>query len=84
MSADGPSAEPTGDAVPVQDWIPHPVSDSADYLDGEPPLYGDSLTGEAKADFDAAIAAREGEKPTPSPKPKPQRRSRRKKKPPPQ
>jgi predicted ABC-type ATPase len=25
--------------VPVQDWIPHPVSDSSDYLDRQPPAY---------------------------------------------
>jgi hypothetical protein len=25
--------------VPVQDWIPHPVSDSSDYLDRPAPQY---------------------------------------------
>lgn len=35
-------------------WIPHPASDHGD-LDIEEPLYGDSLTGEAKAEFDAAV-----------------------------
>jgi hypothetical protein len=35
--------EPASDAgtVPVEQWTPHPISDSADYLDREPPTYAE-------------------------------------------
>jgi predicted ABC-type ATPase len=38
--------KPASDEVATEDWIQHPVSDSADYLDGEPPSY----EGEGDAD----------------------------------
>lgn len=51
---DTPPDEPTTDApehgefahdpeeeIPVERWIPTPVSDSSDYLDREPPIYLD-------------------------------------------
>lgn len=53
QAADG---EPT---VPVEEWIPHPVSDSAEYLDGAGPSYGDKLTGAEADEFTAAVAERE-------------------------
>lgn len=63
-------ADETGTGKPVEEWIQHPVSDSADYLDRPAPIYGDSLSGEAKKEYDAAIAAR-----TPAPKAPPKKRS---------
>lgn len=59
-SQDKPQPQPDeGEVVPVEDWIPHPVSDSAEYLSRPDPVYGDGLTGDAKAEFDAALAERE-------------------------
>lgn len=33
------AADADAGTVPTEDWIPHPVSDSSDYLDREPPQY---------------------------------------------
>lgn len=40
--------------VPVEHWIQHPVSDSSDYLDREPPAYLDDPTEEATDGADSA------------------------------
>lgn len=39
MDDDTPVAQPEPDPVPTRDWIPHPVSDSAEYLDRPAPRY---------------------------------------------
>jgi hypothetical protein len=43
---------------PVVQGIPHPVSDSADYLDREAPAYVGDLTDAERAEYDAAMAAK--------------------------
>jgi len=67
------SADETRSTIPPEKWIPHPVSDHAD-LDRPDPAYGDGLSGDAKKEYDAAVAARTST----TEKPK-RRRSRRKK-----
>lgn len=37
-------AQDEGPGVPVEDWVPTPVADSADYLDREPPVYQEEET----------------------------------------
>lgn len=45
--------------MPVEEWIQHPVSDSAEYLD-RVPVYGDEgLTDEQKVEYEAALRERE-------------------------
>lgn len=46
------------ESVPVEKWIPHPVSDHSD-LDRPPPMYADDLDPNARAEFDAALSDRE-------------------------
>lgn len=36
-----PDPEASGGNVPMEEWIQHPVSDSADYLDGDLPVYAE-------------------------------------------
>lgn len=56
-----PKEEPakTTTTVPVEEWIQHPVSDSAEYLDREAPAYGDKLDGKQAEEFEAAVSERE-------------------------
>lgn len=58
---DPAAADPQGqaDEVPVESWIQHPVSDSAEYLDRPEPQYGDGLDGPAKDEYEAQVAERE-------------------------
>jgi hypothetical protein len=60
--------------IPPERWIPHPVSDHGD-LDRPEPVYGDSLTGDAKAEFDAAVAVREKAAKPPAKRRRPRRRA---------
>jgi hypothetical protein len=57
------SGESRDDPVPVKGWVAHPVSDSADYLDREPPQYVDgdeeTLFGPSVEGLPAMIATRD-------------------------
>ena len=62
--------------IPPENWIQHPVSDHGD-LDRPEPSYGEGLSGDAKAEYDAAVAAQKPkDEPKVEPKPKARRRRR--------
>lgn len=54
-----PKASDAADGeVPMSEWVPHPVSDSAEYLDREAPVYARDLTGADREAYDAAMSER--------------------------
>lgn len=86
--------EATAEPIPVEKWIPHPVSDHGD-LDRPAPAYADALAPNARAEYESALIERQahldaqaaeqeqkgksGAKP-PGKKPRPSRSERRAKK----